>query len=495
LLARASRIAATLERLGPSAGAPVTAAFAYRTPTAFAAVLGALLRGHAYVALNRRFPPERSRLMLERADARTVVVDRASADQLDAVVGEVAHELVVLMPDHDDVSDFVERWPNHRFVPAGEIVADDDWTPRSVAPDDIAYLIFTSGSTGTPKTVQVPHGNIRRYVDLMIERWEVTEHDRLSQTFDMTFDLSVNDMFVAWERGACLCCLPAAAVMKPGKFIRESGITVWYAVPSVGLFMKRLGMLKPGAYPGLRLVLFCGEPLPLELAQAWAEAAPNAIVENVYGPTEVTITCAVYRFDPARTPAEAEFGVVPIGSMYPGMQGRVVDESLQEVPPGEVGELLLTGPQVTPGYWRDPERSAGVFIRLPGETAASYRTGDRVRRPVGDGPLTYLGRIDFQVKVSGHRVELGEVEDVLRHEAGSDEVVVVGWPRTETGYSGLVAFVQGDRLETNAVRAGMAARLPEYMVPREIRLVAEMPLTVTGKFDRKALAESLEPEV
>ena len=492
LFARAAAIAATLERESPAAGAPVTAVFAYRSVTAFAAVLGTLLRGHAYVALNRRFPPDRSRLMLERADARALVVDRASADQLDEVL-DVPHELLVVMPEHVDVAAYASRWPQHRFVGSADVVADAHWAPRPVAPDDIAYLIFTSGSTGTPKTVQVPHKHIRRYLEVMTERWGVTEEDRLSQTFDMTFDLSVNDMFVAWESGACLCCLPVGAVMKPGRFIRESRLTVWYAVPSVGLFMKRFGMLTPAAYPDLRLVLFCGEPLPVELAAAWAKAAPNAVVENVYGPTEVTITCAIYRFDAERTPGEAEFGVVPIGHMYPEMRGRVLDENLLEVAPGDVGELVLTGPQVTPGYWRDPERSAGVFVTLPGEGELSYRTGDRVRRPAAaGGPLTYLGRVDFQVKVSGHRVELGEVEDVLRQESGVDEVVVVGWPRTETGYAGLVAFVQARDLDVAAVRARMGERLPDYMVPREIELVTEMPLNVNGKFDRKALLSGLE---
>ena len=168
----------------------------------------------------------------------------------------------------------------------------------------------------------------------MAEHWSISELDRLSQTFDMTFDLSVTDMFLAWERGACLCCLPRNALMKPGKFIRDSELTVWYAVPSVGLLMKRLGMLKPNSYPTLRLVLFCGEPLPQEIAAAWAEAAPNAVIENVYGPTEVTISCALYRWDSTKSPAECEFGVVPIGSMYPGMEALVVDEELREVPAG-----------------------------------------------------------------------------------------------------------------------------------------------------------------
>lgn len=489
---RAHAIAATLQRFTPAGGLPITAVFAYRTPTAFAGILGTLLRGHGYVALNPTFPPERSRVMLRQADVRAVVVDHTAAEQLDELLESFEEPFLILLPEHDDVAALRDRWPQHVVLGADQLVADPEWEPLPVDSDAIAYLMFTSGSTGTPKGVQVPHRHIRRYVELMADRWQVGETDRLSQTFDMTFDLSVNDMFVAWERGACLCCLPRNALMKPGKFIRERELSVWFAVPSVGLLMKRFGMLKPNSYPTLRLVLFCGEPLPDEIAAAWAEAAPNADVENVYGPTEVTIACAAYRWNSSTSAAESEFGVVPIGWMFPGMRAFVADPSLREVPPGEVGELLVSGPQVTPGYWRDPARSEEVFISLPGEEEVYYRTGDRVRRPHGDGPMTYLGRVDFQVKISGHRVELGEIEAVLRELTGSSEVVALGWPRTDTGYSGVAAFVGAERIDVSRIREAMLARLPDYMVPREIRAIDEFPLNVNGKFDRKALLELLE---
>jgi amino acid adenylation domain-containing protein len=489
---RARQIAATLERHTPPGGAPITAVFAYRTPTAYAGILGVLLRGHGYVALNRTFPPGRSRGMMEKADVRALVVDQGSSEQLDELLSGLDHPVLLLLPDHDDVSELRLKWPQHRVLGSPDLIDASQWTPPSVDPDSIAYLIFTSGSTGTPKAVQVPHRHVRRYVDLMAEHWNISELDRLSQTFDMTFDLSVSDMFLAWERGACLCCLPRNALMKPGKFIRDSELTVWYAVPSVGLLMRRLGMLKPDSYPTLRLVLFCGEPLPKEIAAAWAEAAPNAVVENVYGPTEVTISCAHYRWDSAKSPAECEFGVVPIGSMYAGMEALVVDEALREVPPGEVGELLVCGPQVTPGYWRDQARSEAVFVSLPGGDTTYYRTGDRVRRSVEPGPMTYLGRLDFQVKISGHRVELGEIEAVLRELTGSSEVVALGWPKTETGYSGVAAFVGAEGIDPSRIREAMLARLPDYMVPREIRAIQEFPLNVNGKFDRNALLEMLE---
>jgi amino acid adenylation domain-containing protein len=491
---RARSIAATLERYTPPGGSPIAAVFSYRTPSAFAGVLGALLSGLGYVALNRRFPPLRNRVMLETADARALIVDRESSNQLAEMLEGFPHSLLLLLPDIDDVRDIAGDFPTHTVLGRSDMRSADEWTEPPFDPAAIAYLIFTSGSTGTPKAVMVPHQSIRRYVELMTRRWQPTELDRVSQTFDMTFDLSVTDMFVAWEGGATLCCPSAQQIVKPGKFIIESRINVWYAVPSVGLLMKRLGMLGAGRYPGVRLVLFCGEALPIELARAWSEAAPNAIVENVYGPTEVTITCAAYTWDSERSPSESEHGVVPIGYMYEGMEAVVLDEAGLEVRPGEEGELYLRGPQVTPGYWRNPEQTASAFFVPRGREGMPYRTGDRVRRPQGSGPLVYLGRLDHQVKVSGHRVELGEIEAVLREESGVDEVVVLGWPPIDTGFAAVIAFVRGDDLDHEPLLARMSARLPEYMVPREIRVLDEIPLNLNHKFDRNALRKILENE-
>src|SRR5262249_28296333 len=151
-----------------------------------------------------------------------------------------------------------------------------------------------------------------------------------SQMFDTTFDLSVLDMFVAWERGACVCCPSEKALLNPDAFIREKRLTVWTSVPSVAVFMKRFGALKPNRYESLRWSLFCGEPLPVEVANAWAAAAPHSTVENLYGPTELAVACAFYRWDPWSSRDESAHGIVPIGHPFPGMAAVVVDEELRE---------------------------------------------------------------------------------------------------------------------------------------------------------------------
>jgi amino acid adenylation domain-containing protein len=492
LRSRAAALAATVQRHTPTDGSPMTAVFAHRSATAFAGVLGALFAGHGYVPLNPTFPPGRTRWMLQSADCRSLIVDSKSESQLDTVLEGIYARMLIILPDRQDVTSLARRWPNHIVIGAGGLEPADACTYTPQSADDIAYLLFTSGSTGIPKGVTVTHGNVMHFVNAMAARYEISENDRFSQMFDHTFDLSVFDMFVAWQKGACVCCPPASALINPDKFIREAKLTVWFSVPSVGLLMKRLGVLRAGRYPRLRWSLFCGEPLPTDLACTWAPAAPQSVLENLYGPTELTVACSVYRWDPARSPAECRLGVVPIGRPSPGMEALVVDDTLREVPPGVAGELIVNGPQRTPGYWRNPEATARAHVAPPGREAIFYRTGDRVVRPIDGGPMTYLGRLDHQIKVSGYRVELGEVEATLRDEPGVEAAVAIGWPTTPTGAAGIVAFLTGSDIDAAAVRSSLKAKLQAYAVPHTIRVVSHLPYNENGKVDRQALRSRLE---
>ena len=489
---RAASLAATLQRRTPLGGPPLTAVFAYRSPTAFAGVLGALFRGHGYVPLNRTFPPERTRTMLERSGCRALITDSQSVENLGQILEGIHEELLLILPEASDTEGLANRWPNHRVVGSNELDPPEAWSPQPVSPDSIAYLLFTSGTTGIPKGVMVAHRNVRHFVDVMVHRYEITEQDRFSQTFDMTFDLSAFDMFVAWERGACVCCPSQRTLINPGRFIQDSRLTVWFSVPSVAAFMERLGTLKPNCYPTLRWTLFCGEPLPVAVVENWGRAAPRSKLENLYGPTELTIACTFYRWNGEKSAGECEFGLVPIGEPYPGMKAMVVDEGLDEVLPCEEGELLMTGPQLSLGYWRDPETTAAAFVVPPAKNDVYYKTGDRVRKPAGNGPLVYLGRRDQQVKVQGHRVELSEVEAYLRQETKTDVAIALGWPITPNGAGGIVAFLDDTSLDAEGLRNKLKAKLPAYAVPRQIHLLPQLPLNPNGKVDRKALLNILE---
>ena len=404
--------------------------FASRSVDAFAGILGILLRGHGYVPLNPRFPALRNRDMLERARCRVLLVDPEHLDAAREMTEGLAKP-PALLPIHAEESE------EDVVLPAG-------------GPDTPAYLLFTSGSTGRPKGVLVRQANVAAFLDGIAARYDLDETDRLSQLFDLTFDLSAFDMFAAWQHGACVCCPGAGQLLRPADFVREAGLTVWFSVPSAAMFLERLGGLRADMFPTLRLSLFCGEALPAELADAWAAAASNSTVENLYGPTEATIACTAHRWE--RNARPGANGFVPIGDPIGATVTQVVDEQLDEVAPGEPGQLLLGGPQVVEGYWDDPAATARSFVTMQGD-GRGYLTGDRVVRPKAGAPLEYLGRLDSQIKILGHRVELEEVEAVLREEAHAD-AIAVGWPLTPSGAAGIVAFVADTSLDKIGLRCG-----------------------------------------
>jgi len=471
---------------------PLAAILASRSVTAYAGVLGILGSGKGYVPLNPKFPVDRTRKMLALSGSRVLVVGREALGQLPGLLPETDRTLTVVLPDLDDAADLCAAFPQHRFVSSKQIAGGAGFAfDIEVDSAAVAYLLFTSGSTGEPKGVPIHHSNVRSYIEYISNRYEVNERDRVSQEFDMTFDLSVHDMFVCWERGACLFSVPEKSVMLPAKFIRDHALTMWFSVPSLVALLSNMRLLQPKCFPSLRFSLFCGEPLTATHAQDWQEAAPNSIVENLYGPTETTIAVSHYRWDPSKSPQECLNGIVPIGWPFAGQQCRVADHERGKV--SETGELCLAGSQVTDGYWNNPEKTRCQFVRFP-ETGGTlwYRTGDLVKRGE-NGCLYYLGRIDHQVKIRGYRVELQEIEVVLRKTSKAEQVVAVPWPVADGSADGVVAFISGaSSLDDLHILNRCREALPDYMVPRRIYRLEEMPLNDNRKVDRKKLVKLLE---
>jgi acyl-coenzyme A synthetase/AMP-(fatty) acid ligase len=277
--------------------------------------------------------------------------------------------------------------------------------------------------------------------------------------------------------------------MAPAKFIQEKQLTMWTSVPSTAVFLERMKMLPPGAFPSLRYTIFSGEPLPVRSAQAWQRAAPNSVVDNILGHTECCCFSTLERL--SDTPnVTAKLGLVAVGKPLPGFEAAVFDGACRPHPPGREGELALAGPQVAQGYFQDPERTAARFPSIDGKTW--YRTGDLV---VVDesGSYHHLGRIDNQIKVLGHRVELGEVESHLSSICGTDAVAAVAWPVEHGSARGIAAFHCIDGISAQEVRDKMALRVPRYMVPQQVRRLERIPLTEQGKIDRAALRAMLDP--
>ncbi len=490
----AGRITACLKDvLDPSE--TVVAVLGDRSVAAYGGILGVLGAGRGYVPLNPKFPVERTLVMLQASGCRTVVVGKECAATLESLLPRLQKPLTLILAD-PGWRPQASVLPIHRVIPGENLSKTSSPCEPDVKAEDTAYLLFTSGSTGIPKGVAVSQSNVVAYMEYAARRFGIHGGDRCSQNFDLTFDLSVHDLFTCWDAGATLCPY-SAQTLTPAALVDELGLTVWFSVPSVAMFASKLGLLQPGAFRTLRWSLFCGEALSASLAEAWQQAANNSILENLYGPTEATIAITWYRWNSATSPAECVRGLVPIGWPFDGQQVCAVDENLAPVPHGESGELCLGGSQVTRGYLNDPEKTARSFVRLKhtGEQIW-YRTGDLVRQDER-GCLYYLGRRDFQVKVNGYRVELQEIDLVLREAARTELAVAIPWPLSDGSASGIVGVLYGsDPAQDAAIIAACESRLPRYMVPNRIYHFPQIPLNVNGKIDRAKIAEMLtSPEL
>lgn len=478
LFGRANRMARTIaEHVSLTPGSRV-AILSERTSTAYASILAALLGGAGYVPLNPRFPLLRNREILEDSGAVVLVCDekhRPSASEL--TQGSSSIELIVLPESSERAAG--------TMLP--QMLQDDmlqatHETPcvAEQRPGELAYLFFTSGSTGKPKGVPITHSNVFAYLDGIREFCAFGPSDRVLQIVDLTFDLSVHDMFLTWIAGGQLFSVPENSVLLTTRLVQEFEITAWLSVPSTAAWLQHAKILQPGSLPSLRYSFFCGEALAGSVAEAWAAAAPMSEVYNIYGPTEATVAFTWYRYHPGREPVPA---VVPLGwPLSDQVVGLFGEDGTRA---SGTGELCLSGSQVTSGYWQAPHLTAERFIEAEGRRW--YRTGDLGRCDEKDGFL-YLGRTDHQVKIRGYRVELQEIEHAIRVITTSPIVAVLAWtPAGEAAPMGCAAFVLNLPMPEADVIAAAKARLPEYMVPMRVFSVEEIPFNANGKVDYGAL--------
>ncbi len=486
-LSRGSLIA----RICKGSDTPWIGVFGSRSRGLYESILAVLSAGKGYVPLHPDFPHQRTAAMMAQSGMEVVSICAEADRALEAVLPLLDRSYSFLCEEDSSLIQRLSReYRQHDWIDIRSVTPPPLARPIAVRPADPAYLLFTSGSTGVPKGVEVTHANVTAYLRTITELYQVGPADRHSQTFDSTFDLSVHDLFVSWTTGATLAVVPRQVVMAPARWIQQTAPTIWFSVPSVAMFLSRMKLLKADAFPSLRLSLFCGEALSANIAQQWQLAAPHSIVDNLYGPTEATIAICRYRWSESSSPAECRRGLVPIGQPFPGQKISVRDSNGRVVV-GEPGELWLAGSQVTPGYWQDFAQTAERYVE--NESAECwYRTGDLVEQGT-DGCLHFIGRVDSQVQIRGHRVELSEVESVLRAAAGTDSVVALAWPCHHGRADGIVAIVAGDEasVATDAILAACRRKLPEYMVPRSVRFVPRFPLNSNGKIDRRALTETL----
>ncbi len=469
--------------------APRIGILASRTPETYLGILGTSWAGGTYIPLSPKYPEERLLQHFERIALDALIVDSNGLPLLtDRVLSRGPRN--ILAPG---IPVSLERGleDGTKIIISGrdELPAfESSDKPVVVSADHTAYIIFTSGTTGIPKGVMIPASAVNHFVEAMQLQYAIQPTDRVAGITEITFDISVFDLFVTWKYGAALLVVPATQMMAPSSFIQRHRPTIVFTVPSIAASMQRMRLLAPNSMSSLRYSFFAGEPLPVASASLWKAAAPHSVVDNLFGPTEATVVCIGQRFHGSQNATPAR-GVVAIGMPFPGMEAAIVDEHLKFVPNEQNGELLLSGPQLSSGYFGDAALTEKCFPMLAGRRW--YRTGDLAYRDAS-GVFHHLGRIDNQVKVLGLRVELEEIEAHLREVYETDSVAVIAWPVEHGSASGIVAFVCGRiGADDPALKTEIKKRLPSYMVPSSVRHIESIPLNANGKVNRKELAELL----
>jgi amino acid adenylation domain-containing protein len=453
-----------------------------RTADALVGVYGVLAAGAAYVPLPPGVPMPRLRTIATDAGIRVVVAAHEDTDRLRTDLGGPGSPVAEVV------------------APQAAAELPGDAPEIAVEPDHLAYVLYTSGSTGNPKGVMLSHRNALAFVDWAAREFEVTEADRLANHAPLHFDLSVFDVFAAAWAGAIVVPVPTATAAFPrvlAEFVRDRRITVWYSVPSALNLLVSRGGLGADGLPDLRLALFAGEVYPVPLLRRAMEMLPGTRFCNLYGPTETNV--CTYHHVPRPLPRDCT--ALPIGVPLPGVELCAETDDGRPAGIGETGELCVRGATVMRGYLGDAERTAQALRPAPDRPGVpAYHTGDLVTQDT-EGHWHFLGRRDSQIKTRGYRVELGEVERALATHPAVLECAAVAVPDEEFGHL-IAAFVvlrdDHDDVEATRLTAHCRTILPGYMVPWQLRTVADLPRTSTDKIDYRRLkadmADMADPE-
>ncbi|MDY7095007.1 MAG: amino acid adenylation domain-containing protein [Acidobacteriota bacterium] len=501
LYRRANGIAQALQEtgLGRRDRVAVLLGKGLRVPASF---YGALAAGGVLVPIDPKSPAEQiariltatgaSHLVTEPQRAKTV---RQALDAMDQTGGLETPRVLGLETEDEPLpwSSLLEQ-------------AQDRPPEASVIDTDPVYILHTSGSTGVPKLIQHTHRSALSFAQWAAKEYSLTPDDRLSNHSSHHTCFATFDYYAAARAGACTVILTPAVMMMPpslATLLERERVSVWYSVPTALVHLSLRGTLEERDLSALRWVLFAGETFPAKHLQRLMQQLPEARFSHVYGSTEVNV-CTYYHLPDYHLPGSPTSDALPpdplpIGRPCSNARALVVDGDLRPVADGEEGELLIRGSTVMSGYWGDPERNRQVLVRRPADGGLDetyFRTGDRVRVQE-DGNLAFVARADLQIKVRGHRVELGEIETALLSLPGIEEAAAFALPDGESSWTlraAVVVATGSDGRSDREIVAGLKQKLPLQALPARILRLPALPRTPTGKVDRKALRRQAEAE-
>lgn len=427
----------------------------------YASIFALWLAGKSYVPLHPNQPLERC----------------------NDIISQISTDLVL---DSSKVSRYPQELVLSTCSSVGGIETDLPFD-NDVPDETLAYILFTSGSTGKPKGVQITRANVAAFMDAF---WKtgilIDQSDRCLQCFDLTFDVSVQSYLVPLTRGACTYTIPHDQIKYSYVYglLEEHELTFGAMAPSMLRYLRPY--FDEIESESMRYCIVTAEASPDGLIREWNRCIPNADIYDFYGPTEATIYCTYYKV-PAEEPSKTLNGMLSIGKPLPGMTALIVDENLEILPLGEKGELCVAGPQLTPGYWNNSEKNREVFFdkEYQGETLRFYHTGDLCYFDA-DSDIMYSGRLDFQAKIQGYRVELGEIEFHAREYLKGNNVIAVAFANA-SGNTEIALFIEGHDMPLEELTNYLRSKMPPYMIPTCWKFVLEFPLNANGKIDRNQL--------
>ncbi len=460
--------------------------------TAIAGVFGILKAGAAYVPIDPMCPTCRLSYIMNKCEIKLLLTSQEKLANIARASAEnsALESILVMNGLASDCGFFgsakLTDWTEFREAARGDAPC------TNTIDSDLAYILFTSGSTGNPKGVMISHLNSLTFVNSAHKFFGITMSDRVSNICPLHFDMSVFDLFVAFKAGATVVIVPENTATFPSQlavYIEKKRISVWNSVPSALSLLVNFANLDSYDFSDLRLILFAGEVFPIKYLRRLRQSVPRARFYNMYGQTEAnSSTCYLVDQVPPDDAAS-----LPIGRPLPNFEVFALGDDGREISkPGEKGELYVRASSVALGYWGDAERTEVCFVKNPldpGSNERLYRTGDLVRL---DADLNYvlLGRKDHMIKSRGYRIEIGEIETVLSNHPEIKAAVVVPIPDELIGnrIAAGIALLDRSTIGKEDVVRYCAERLPKYMIPEMIEFRDSLPMTSSGKVDRKQLS-------
>src|SRR5215217_7252613 len=459
-----------------------------------ASILGVLKASCAFVPLDAGIPEKRLKSMMKLVTPRWIVFEPKFFALADTIMADAGEDIRFLCLDRHATTES----QGHVEYLSFEAATTDTPSPVSQdEPDDFCYVYFTSGSTGQPKAIAGRQKGIDHFIRWEIKNLGLGPQTRVSQLLPFSFDGSLRDIFIPLSCGGMVCVPPTRDTILDAEelidWLDTQKISVVHCVPS--LFRSIINQApRANRLLSLRYILMAGEVLLPSDVRRWMDIFGERVqLINLYGTSETTMAKFIHFVQPSDTDRRS----IPVGKPMPGAAALVVDPRGRPCPPGTVGEIYIRTPYRSLGYYNQPELTKELFIPNPFNNDPNdivYKTGD-VGRVLEDGNFEYLGRLDQQVKIRGQRVELAEVEGVLRSHDSVKDVAVID-REDASGYKYLCAYVVlNDDEDTGKVRDYCAESLPDYMVPSAFVLMRELPQTISGKVDRRALAGMAQPQV